>query len=174
MTRPGDVFDVDVTRRETGEPSPGAAVSMRAWMERADGTRVESIRLWPDATLGRFRARVQSPSTSGAYRVVVTDPVLAGSSEPPAPRGQASVLVDSGVTRPTPNRPATAAAWAQAHRGAMVPAARVDELPALVLASVHQQPQPTPVHPMQSAWWIAPFALALGAEWWSRRRRGFA
>jgi hypothetical protein len=168
------MFDVDVTRRETGEPSPGAIVSMRAWLERADGTRVESVRLWPDAAPGRFRARVQSPSTSGAYRVVVTGSALAGASGSPAPRGQASVLVDSAVTKPTPNRPATAAAWAQAHGGALVPAARADELPAMVLASVHRQPQPTPVHPMRSAWWIAPFALLLGAEWWSRRRRGLA
>jgi hypothetical protein len=25
---------------------------------------------------------------------------------------------------------------------------------------------------MRSVWWLAPFALALGGEWWSRRRHG--
>jgi hypothetical protein len=29
-------------------------------------------------------------------------------------------------------------------------------------------------HPMRSAWWIIPFALALSGEWWLRRRRGLA
>jgi hypothetical protein len=27
-------------------------------------------------------------------------------------------------------------------------------------------------HPMRSAWWIAPFAFCLSAEWWLRRRAG--
>jgi hypothetical protein len=28
--------------------------------------------------------------------------------------------------------------------------------------------------PMRSAWWIVPFSVCLGAEWWVRRRRGLA
>ena len=43
-----------------------------------------------------------------------------------------------------------------------------------VIAALRQQPRPDRVHPMRSAWWIAPFAIALGLEWWSRRRRGLA
>jgi hypothetical protein len=29
-------------------------------------------------------------------------------------------------------------------------------------------------HPMRSGWWIVPFALLLGFEWWSRRRAGLS
>ena len=29
-----------------------------------------------------------------------------------------------------------------------------------------------PIHPMRSPWWILPFTLCLGVEWWMRRRSG--
>jgi hypothetical protein len=172
----GDAVDVEVTRRDTGARAIGGAMSMRSWIERADGTRVESVRLWPDAVAGRFRARVQLPATAGAYRIVAADAVL------PAPggdgtlqvRGAAGVFVVAAVARAAPDRSAIAGAWAHARGGMLVPAARAGEIPVLVRAALHQEPQRVRAHPMRSPWWMVPFALALGAEWWSRRRRGLA
>ena len=41
-----------------------------------------------------------------------------------------------------------------------------------VLAASPSAPAPMPVHPMRSPWWMLPFVLCLGGEWWLRRRAG--
>jgi hypothetical protein len=41
-----------------------------------------------------------------------------------------------------------------------------------VAAAVDPPAERRVIHPMRSPWWIVPFGLALGGEWWLRRRRG--
>ena len=41
-----------------------------------------------------------------------------------------------------------------------------------VLPAPPRLPAPMPLRPMQSAWWLLPFAGCLSAEWWLRRRVG--
>jgi hypothetical protein len=65
-------------------------------------------------------------------------------------------------------------AWISAHGGRVVPGPRLAELAPLLRASVRVAPRAETWHPMRSAWWIIPFALALAGEWWLRRRRGLA
>ncbi|MBX9857459.1 MAG: hypothetical protein K2Y26_18160 [Gemmatimonadaceae bacterium] len=67
-------------------------------------------------------------------------------------------------------------AWARATGGQLLLPSRVSELPTLVRSLV-QTPstlptRPAPWRPMRSGWWILPLTLALGGEWWLRRRRG--
>jgi hypothetical protein len=66
------------------------------------------------------------------------------------------------------------ATWARAHGGEVFGEDRVADLPAALLATLEPSPRRMIVRPMRSAWWIVPFVLALGAEWWWRRRRGLA
>ena len=42
------------------------------------------------------------------------------------------------------------------------------------LGALPQRLVPETWHPMRAWWWLIPFVAALGAEWWSRRRRGLA
>lgn len=67
-------------------------------------------------------------------------------------------------------------AWTRATGGRLLSAGALDELPATVKSLLAKQSKPpgqrAPWHPMRSGWWILPLTLALGGEWWLRRRRG--
>jgi hypothetical protein len=56
----------------------------------------------------------------------------------------------------------------------VITAGALDALPGLVRAALQAERRRERWHPMRSAWWIVPFAAALGGEWWWRRRRGLA
>jgi len=43
-----------------------------------------------------------------------------------------------------------------------------------VSSAVHPASRVQPWSPMREWWWILPFALALSAEWWLRRKSGLA
>jgi hypothetical protein len=66
---------------------------------------------------------------------------------------------------------AVTTAWANTLGGQRV--SGVDALVSAVISAARAQPEPLPWHPMRSAWWIVPFTLALAADWWLRRRRGW-
>jgi hypothetical protein len=54
----------------------------------------------------------------------------------------------------------------------VIPESRIDELISRLVEQLAPPSQPREIHPMRSPWWIVPFAGALGAEWWRRRRSG--
>jgi hypothetical protein len=123
------------------------------------------VPLYPTAMPGVLRGSVRAPAASGTYRVVIATgegtvsvPLLVT----PAAR---SVARGSRVAFP---------AWIEARGGRVVPEADVNTLPAAIAGAVAVAEQRTTRYPMRSAWWIFPFALALGAEWYARRRRGDA
>jgi hypothetical protein len=63
-------------------------------------------------------------------------------------------------------------AWTTGRSGAVFPESRMGELSAALVAATGGEVLPRRWHPMRSPWWIIPFALLLGYEWWARRRRG--
>lgn len=74
--------------------------------------------------------------------------------------------------RPTPDDRELIKDWTSSRHGESISESKLATLvPALdrVLAPASGR---RPWHPMRSAWWIVPFALAAGGEWWLRRRRG--
>jgi hypothetical protein len=163
---PGATTDLVVTLRQLAlaELSSGITLhaSVGAALETPRGN--QTVRLWPDGP-GRFRGVIRAPNESGAYRVVISSDNLLAS---------APVIVAPGADVPTRDEPGLLAAWARANDGGALPAAQLEALPALLDAALGPERRRIPWHPMRSAWWIVPFALTLGTEWWLRRRRGLA
>jgi hypothetical protein len=63
-------------------------------------------------------------------------------------------------------------AWASSHRGETVRESLLSQLEPALVQRVAAPPEQRRFHPMRSAWWIVPFAIALSGEWWLRRRGG--
>lgn len=85
-----------------------------------------------------------------------------------APRGAAGAQFD----RPTPDERSLIEVWTASRGGHSVVESELATL-APAIARVLEPPHaPHTFHPMRSAWWLAPFCLLLGGEWWLRRRAG--
>jgi hypothetical protein len=82
------------------------------------------------------------------------------------------LIVAPDAIAPAPDDRDLIAAWAASRGGQVVPESRLGELPGVLDRALAPVSRPTTWRPMRSAWWIAPFALSLGAEWWLRRRAG--
>lgn len=121
------------------------------------------VRLWPSVVRGRFTGELVAPRAPGTYRLEVGSDV-AGTVLP--------VVVDPLAAAPQPDESALVTAFAASRGGVALPDADVERLPALLAPAFRGSSRVLTWHPMRSAWWIVPFALALGAEWWWRRRRG--
>lgn len=74
--------------------------------------------------------------------------------------------------KPSPDERDLVRAWTSSAHGRALNELELAELAPAVAAAVGQPPEPSVLHPMRSAWWIIPFAGALGGEWWLRRRGG--
>ena len=107
----------------------------------------------------------RAPAVAGDYVIVATQ----GTDTV-----RQAVHVATTVARDAADDPALMAAWAAAHGGRQIPRNRVASLGAVLDDVLHPSPRMVTWHPMRSPWWIVPFALALAAEWWMRRRRGLA
>jgi hypothetical protein len=126
----------------------------------------ETFRVWPSGSVGTLEGSVRAPRAPGVYRVVVT----ADGNRAEVPL----VVAGKPVMRPAPERPALAAAWASAHGGRVISAAQIGQLPVVLDSALRPVSRVETWHPMRSPWWLIPFALLLGGEWWLRRRRGLA
>jgi hypothetical protein len=85
-----------------------------------------------------------------------------------------SLLVSDASSVPDASGPRLLDALVASRGGVTVEAARAAELGGAMLASLALPVRLERWYPMRSPWWIIPFALALGYEWWMRRRRGLA
>jgi hypothetical protein len=63
-------------------------------------------------------------------------------------------------------------AWAVSRGGELIDGSHMNDLTDRVERRIGRARIRTPWHPMRSAFWIIPFAIALAAEWYWRRRRG--
>ena len=166
LLEPGEKTDITVALRDLttldAREANGTRASAGAVLETSSGS--EAIRLWPEG-VGRFRGTVHAPAAPGSYRIIVTSDVG---------RADAALTVGAAVARPQLEKRVQLEAWANSRGGLLVPLQQLEQLPNRI-ASVLQTPSRRERwHPMRSAWWIIPFVMLLGAEWWLRRRRGLA
>ena len=84
-------------------------------------------------------------------------------------QGAAPAQAPDSTTRPRDDRPLLAA-WAAAHGGQVVAESELAGLAPAIVRAVAPSRETRVIHPMRSALWLIPFALAVGAEWFLRRR----
>jgi hypothetical protein len=178
ITSPGEWLDVRAVIRSAalsppfsnGADTRSVRVSVAARVERVGATsdgdqQTITVHLLPGSAVGEFTARLRAPRAPGSYRIVVASDTM--SAEMP-------LIVSQDWHGVQPSAHDLVGPWARAHGGRAFGATEVDALLSTLASAV-----PSPVrlenwHPMRSAWWILPFALALSGEWWLRRRRGLA
>jgi len=164
---PGDETTLNVTIRDVALSSiTGSGVDTRVSAELRTGTASApvAVRLWP-AGPGRFTASVRAPLAAGAYRIDVSD----GTHLTSVP-----FVVVADATRPTPDNREMAQAWAASRGGTTLDAPDAPALLSTVDQLAHPSRRSERWHPMRGGWWILPFAVLLGAEWWLRRRGDLA
>jgi len=154
LLRPGEAGAVTVRTR----PGDGTAVSASI-----DGD--QPIRLLPEPEPGVYRGRFVAKQTPGLSTIEVR--VSAAQ-----PLSASHRFVVSAEAHRLPPNGAPLAMLASSHRGIDVPPDRVPELERFVRGAVAAPRTQKIRHPMQSAWWMLPFAVCLSTEWWLRRRRG--
>jgi hypothetical protein len=162
---PGGKTNLRVTVRDIALSARGSGESARTALAAVIEETGDSLRLWPVDGAGMLLGNVEAPNEPGVYRVVVSADDA---------RDTTTLIVMNGARAPVREEPELVAMWARAHGGVAIPESAVDSVPALLDAVLRPEARRVPWHPMRSAWWIVPFALALGVEWWWRRRRGLA
>ena len=165
VVTPGASTEVEVTLRDVAlaDLADGRPIgSVVAATIEHNGARIP-VSLWPDHELGRLRGTARAPSTPGHYRVVVTS----GGA-----RADAPIAVVPDASQPMPDERDLIAAWTHSRRGEVIPASRLQDLPAMLVQSLTPVSRAETWHPIRSPWWLVPFAFGLGAEWWWRRRHG--
>ncbi len=166
---PNEEVELVVTVREAALSSRATGGVVRALVSAGisspESAVGQSIRLWPDGAVGRFRGAFRAPTGDGAYFLrVVAD----------GARATSPIVVSTGARTSALDDREVLSAWAIASSGNVVAATQLQELPNIVKRAIQPAARTIIWHPMRSAWWIVPFALLLGAEWWLRRRTGRA
>ena len=128
--------------------APGDATSAR--ILAGPLTPTERLRILPSVRTGPERIRI---NRDGVH-------------------AETTIIVVPGAMHPVPDQRALLETWAASHSGRLLPESRLAELVPALERALAPSSRLVRWHPMRSAWWIVPFALALGAEWWVRRRRG--
>ena len=164
IVAPGERITMTALSRDAAV-STARPLRVSATASLVSDARATNVRLLPGDRVGAFRGDVRAPSSAGTYRFAVT---VNGA------HGDAPVIVARDVARPAPEAPDLLRAWVAAHGGATVLATDAGSLASRLVSALHPADRRMTWHPMRSAWWIVPFALALAAEWWLRRRRGLA
>jgi hypothetical protein len=165
ILRPGETTDVSVTMRESmlaqGSGARAPRARLAALLHGSEGSQV--VRFWPAGPVGAWHGPLRAPARPGEYRLSV---VSNGN------RVEVPIVIAGSVARPARHEPDLVRAWATSRAGTALPAARINELPELLQRALEPAQRTQIWHPMRSGWWILPFALLLGAEWWLRRRKG--
>lgn len=138
----------------------GQSVSVAAAVDGPAGR--EGVRLWPDGAPGYFRARLPVLPAAGRYRLSVTS---GGDTE------SASWTVAPAAIAPNPDERVLVEQWAHSRGGTTIAAGNLGGLADVIDRALSTPRQDMRWHPMRQSWWIVPFALVLGSEWWLRRRR---
>jgi hypothetical protein len=159
---PGGSATITASIRDVDLGLRAASATIEARLE--DGERSTPVRLWPDPlSPGRFSGVVRAPVAPGVYHVAIAS----GDDQARVP-----LVVDTDVRRLVRDDRGAISDVARAHGGIAVSTARLDSLTEALDAVIDASSRAERWHPMRSPWWILPFALALSAEWWLRRRSG--
>lgn len=110
-------------------------------------------------------ASFRAPAQPGHFQAVVVQ----GSDTVRAP-----LVVAPHVATDATDDPDLLASWAFSRGGRVIADDSIESLRSALSAVLRPLPRMTEWYPMRSLWWIVPFAVALAAEWWIRRRRGLA
>jgi hypothetical protein len=164
LAAPGDEAIVRVTVRDAflSERDQRSSRMHATLISDHDST---PIRLWPGSSPGVLTGTLVAPRTTGTYQILVA----AG-----AERASAALVVDSALNRPGRDEPDVVGAFVSSRNGIAIGEADLNRLPDLISSAIESVSRVETWHPMRSPWWIVPFALLLGAEWWWRRRNGLA
>lgn len=160
VLRPGEATMVRVSTRP---PPPGVEVAVSARV--ASGADTMVVRLWPDALPGTFSGRFVAPRRPGTWYVLAANGAVSA---------VAPVVVDSQAAGVARDDREAIEVLVRSRRGAVIAVDSLDVLADRLSSALRPVLRVETWHPMRSPWWILPFALALGAEWWWRRRRGLA
>jgi hypothetical protein len=164
IIEPGATTDVIVTLRSTAlddATARTARASLSATLETPDGN--VPVRMWPDGSIGRFRGTLRAPARAGTSRIIVTSDGL---------HADATIMVAQGTRQVSPDEQDVLSAFAESRGGRALAESELPELSGALERTMQPVLRRETWHPMRSPWWILPFALALSAEWWWRRRRG--
>jgi hypothetical protein len=163
LLQPGETTDLMIALRSAAFTDLSASSPTSAHVSAALDSAGQLIPLWPDRSPGNLRGRVRAPVHTGTYRVVVES------------NGERAVLpfaVVNTFNRSEPDQRAAIGAIALSRQGAVVQAARIDELPGLLSRALRPERRREATHPLRSFWWMFAFTLLLSTEWWIRRRTG--
>ncbi len=164
LLAPGETTDVLVTVRDAALASLGDHALRASVGAAIDGpASSHPIRLWPEPATGQFRGSLRAPATPGTYEVRV---IGNGTTE------TVPIIVASDVARVTPPARDLVRVWARAHGGRALDEAQLASLRPLLAQRIRPTTRRVTWHPMRSTWWLLPFVLLLGLEWWARRTRG--
>ena len=161
---PGDVARVRVALRDVLLPDDDVRTGRVGAELRSNGESTR-LRLWPVEMPGVFEGRIVAPRQPGPYLLVVSS----------GPDSAAVPLVVAPEARqPVAEEHELLAAFASSRGGFLVTEDELRTIPGRLSSAIRAMPRVETWHPMRSPWWIVPFALLLGVEWWWRRRRGLA
>ena len=161
---PGERVEITATMRTLTLATDAATDdSVTATLEAPNGPQL--VRMHRDVRTGRFRGTVRAPVAVGHYRLGVTSPER---------REDVPITVAVAPTRPTPDESELLAAWSASRSGRVFEERELSQLGPALEEALRPSARTERWYPMRSAWWILPFALLLGAEWLSQRRRGLA
>jgi hypothetical protein len=161
---PGQTATVRVTLRDAFLSAQDVRASRVSARLLAEGESMP-VRLWPEIEPGVFTGRIVAPRQVGTHRLIVSS----ASDSTTAP-----IVVDARARRSSDDDRQFIEAFASSRGGFVASEYELRALPGRLSSAIRAMPRVESWHPMRSPWWIVPFALLLGAEWWSRRRRGLA
>ncbi|MEO8682318.1 MAG: hypothetical protein ABI665_24935 [Vicinamibacterales bacterium] len=141
---------------------PPATATVRA-VARCGSDDVRPIRLWPTGEPGAF---------SGSLAAGAPGTCVIEAASDDGPSASAAVIVARQLHRGAVATLADVDRLVKSTGGNSVTAEEAGQLARSLTTAILPRPLPTTVRPMQSPWWMLPFAAALGGEWWLRRRNG--
>ena len=158
---------------------PGQATTIDAWIRSAALTNksatasallagpndTTNLRLWPGNIPGTFTGSVIASRAPGIYKVIVSSGIE---------RSEGLLVVDPAARIAAREERHLMTAYAASRQGRVIPEAELRDLSGALSSALQSVSRVETWHPMRSPWWIVPFALLLGAEWWWRRRHGLA
>jgi hypothetical protein len=164
VASPGERVRIEALVRSQSLAGPGhsAPTVVAATIAAVGDDTGGVVDLWPAASAGVLAGELRAPRDPGTYRVVV---------KADGDQGSASLVVADGAATSTVADREPVGAVARSSGGGVLPASELSRLPGLIRDATRPVPRAERWRPMRSPWWLAVFTLALGYEWWWRRRR---
>jgi hypothetical protein len=162
------------SEKPTGTPPASEVfhpVPLPVWFEQAESptwsTNVGLGQLIVSGALDswRFRDSAVSSAFDQHWRRLVADASARVQSA-------SSVLEEIEARHAVPDERVLVQSWASANQGRVIPESSLETLPAELARLLTPPSDLVTMYPMRSGWWILPFGLLLGIEWWMRRRSG--